>query len=105
MHNDISYIDMGTEQNKRSTSVQSILSLVFGMISILLAGPIGIVLGALANKFGSYAVSVKKNDSVARAGEITGTVGFAMSVTSTALLLLVLIVGIWLVVYTLGANV
>ncbi|MBQ8849593.1 MAG: hypothetical protein IJ011_04600 [Clostridia bacterium] len=62
---------------------KGILSLVFGIVSIVLGGVIGIVLGVLARRFATpiiadFAGTVSAK--LAKAGKITGTVGLVLSI-------------------------
>ena len=85
---------------------KGILSLVFGILSIVLNGIIGIVLGALARKFAApILIDFEKTVSakLARAGKITGTIGILISIVSivVAIILVVLVV---LIVFALSRS-
>ena len=82
-------VDDGAQEPPRAEPrIRAILSLVFGIVSIILRGVVGVVLGVLARRFASPiliefegAVSAR----LARAGRITGTVGLILSIIDLVL--------------------
>lgn len=62
---------------------RAILSLVFGIVSIILRGIAGVVLGTLARRFASPILldfEGTLSSRLARIGKITGTVGLILSI-------------------------
>lgn len=75
----------------KPSRTKSILSLCFGIASILLGGIVGIVLGVLARRFASpilldFAGTLEAK--LARVGKITGTVGVALAVIGACVIVL-----------------
>ena len=100
---------MGSEQNlhyietdetvdtpsAKEPRAKGILSLIFGILSIILGGIVGIVLGVLARRFAlpiltDFAGTLSAK--LAKAGRITGTVGLALSIVGLVLCILVVAV-------------
>ena len=71
----------------KEPKTMGVLSLVFGILSIILLGIIGIVLGALARKFASPILldfADTASAKLAKIGKITGTVGLILSIIGVA---------------------
>ena len=82
-------VDDGAQEPPRSEPrVRAILSLIFGIVSIILRGVVGVVLGTLARRFASPILvdfEGTVSSRLARAGRITGTVGLILSIIDLVL--------------------
>lgn len=102
---DLHYIDTDVATSDAlpdEPKAMGVLSLVFGILSIIITGIIGIVLGALARKFAAPILldfADTASAKLAKIGKITGTVGLIISIigvlicifASTAIAILVLV--------------
>ncbi len=105
--NDILYVETDSGDKKKEPKALGLLSLIFGIASVVLAGPLGIVLGGLAQRFASIILDSDFGGATAvraRVGQITGSVGLCLSVVAVSLFVLILTAGIWLAVYLISGN-
>lgn len=102
---DILYVETDGVKEKKEPKALSVLSLAFGIASIVLGGPLGIILGGLAQRFASLILDNSFGGVAAtraRVGQITGSVGLCLSVVAVSLFVLTLTAGIWLAVCLAG---
>ena len=104
---DFHYIEIDDSVNitpVEEPRVKGLLSLIFGIVSIVFGGVVGIVLGALARRFATPILEDFEGTStakMAKAGKITGTVGLALSIIGLILAVIVVIAVAALVVFLL----
>ena len=94
------------EASKPEPRARAILSLVFGIVSIVLRGVVGIVLGALARRFSSPILADFEgtvSSRLAKAGRITGTVGLILSIIDV-LLVLALVAAVAIAIAFIAPN-
>ncbi len=105
---DLHYVEIDDSVDitpKEEPRVKGILSLIFGIVSIVFGGGVvGIVLGALARRFATPILEDfegTKTAKMAKAGKITGTVGLALSIIGLVLTVILAIAVAVLVVFAL----
>ena len=87
---------------KKEPRGRAVLSLVFGMISIILGDLVGMIFGILARRLSCPLLEDFPNTvsaKFARAGRVMGTIGIALSAASMFLLTVLLVIAVWLIVY------
>lgn len=104
---DFHYVEIDDPSNTvpaEEPRVKGMLSLIFGIVSIVLGGILGIIFGALGRRFASPILEDFEGTAtakLAKAGKITGTVGLILSIIGLIVLAIALAAVAVLVVFVI----